>query len=69
MQYVTEDGIVGFFNCDERVIISKAKEIAYKYFCDNPEVDTFSMCLYDFDQMTSSILAFTIERNITVSKY
>jgi hypothetical protein len=69
MQYITEHGASGFFNCDERVINSKCQEIASNYFRDNPEAENYSICVVDFEKNTSKILCYQIEISITCTEY
>ena len=69
MQYLTEDGDSGFFNCDERVIQSRAHAIASDYFGVERDANTYSIAIIDFEKRTAYILEFQMERNITVNRY
>lgn len=69
MQYLTEDGVSGCFNCDERVIDSKCQEIASKYFGEYQDETSYSICVVDFEKHISIIRHYTIERSITWTEY
>jgi hypothetical protein len=70
-RYITQDGIV----IDFRNTISASgamdalKETAKDFMSDNPNEESYSIAVIDFEKMTSSILKFEVETKVLCTAY